>query len=176
MDFGWYGHVDIAAAVSLLVNQPAVDPDRVGVMGLSMGGEEALGAAAADPRIKAVVAEGATARSERDKQWLADLYGLRGRVQLGLEWLQYSLTDLLTSASKPAGLADAVTVAGRPVLLITAGSAPDEGHAAEHLRERSPTRVSTWTVPGAAHTQSLAVDPQRWETTVVGFLGSVLGP
>lgn len=175
MDFGWYGDLDIAAAVSFLEAQPEIDPERMGAIGLSMGGEEALGAVGTDRRIMAVVAEGATARNESDKAWFADVYGLRGRIQLALEWAQYSLADLLTDAPKPTPLADAVSSAGRPILLITAGRVPDEGHMAEQLSQRSPTRVSTWTVPGAGHTQGLNVDPEGWEARVIGFLDSALG-
>ena len=77
--------------------------DRIAVLGLSMGGEEAIGAAGADGRIAAVVAEGATGRTDADKAWFADLYGFRGRIQLGLEWLQYTLTDLFWSGTNSDG-------------------------------------------------------------------------
>jgi len=71
MDLGWYGDQDIIGAVDFLAEQPGVDPTRIGLLGLSMGGEEAVGAAAADPRIKAVVAEGVTGRTAADRdQWL----------------------------------------------------------------------------------------------------------
>ena len=52
--------------------RPTCEPGRVAALGLSMGGEEALGAAASDPRIRAVVAEGATTRVAGDKAWLSD--------------------------------------------------------------------------------------------------------
>ena len=58
MDAGWHGNADLAGAMAFLVGRPDVDPLRVGAVGLSMGGEEAIGAAASDPRIRAVVAEG----------------------------------------------------------------------------------------------------------------------
>lgn len=175
MDFGWYGDMDVTAAVDYLAGLREVDAARIGVIGLSMGGEEAIGAAAADPRIKAIVAEGATARSEADKTWFTDVYGLRGRIQLGLEWAQYTLTDLLTDAARPTPLADAVEAAGRPLLLITAGGVPDEANAAEYLRDRAPARVSVWTVPGAGHIQGLSTDPSGWESRVIGFLDANLG-
>lgn len=60
MDFGWRGDEDVAAAVTFLRAQPDVDDERIAAVGMSMGGEEAIGAAADDTRIKAVVAEGAT--------------------------------------------------------------------------------------------------------------------
>ena len=53
-----------------------------------MRGEEAIGAAATDPRIRAAVAEGATGRTAADKAWLSDAYGWRGRLQEGLEHVQ----------------------------------------------------------------------------------------
>lgn len=177
MDFGWYGDDDIVGAVAYLVARPDVDPDRIGVVGFSMGGEEAIGAIAADPRIRAVVAEGATVRTNADQAWFDDVYGLRGTVQLGLEWIEFTLTDLLTAASPPTPLAAAVRAAApRPVLLVVAGQVADEGHAARHIRRASPDSVSIWVVPGAGHTGGHAVDPAGWESTVVGFLDEALSP
>jgi len=175
MEFGWYGDLDIAAAVTFLRGQPDVDSDRIAVLGLSMGGEEAIGAAAAEPRIAVVVAEGATARTAADKAWFADVYGWRGRVQLVLERIQYGVADLLTPASPPATLAASARDASpKPVLLITAGDVADEGHAAEYIREYSPDNVTVWTVPGAGHTEGLTVAPILWEEKVVDFLDAAL--
>lgn len=49
MDLGWWGESDTAAAVDLLASRPDVEPGRIGVLGLSMGGEEAVVAAAPTP-------------------------------------------------------------------------------------------------------------------------------
>ncbi len=175
MDFGWYGDADIAAAVSFLAEQPEVDAERIAALGLSMGGEEALGAAVAAPRIAAVVAEGATGRTDADKAWLPDVYGFRGRIQLGLEWVQFTLTDLLTDASKPVALVDAArSAAPRPALLIAAGQVPDEAQAAAYIQSGAPASVILWVVPGAGHTQGLSVAPAEWERTVIGFLDAAL--
>jgi uncharacterized protein len=46
---------DLRSAVSLLAAHPAVDPARVGAVGICLGGGYAVRAAAADPRIRAVV-------------------------------------------------------------------------------------------------------------------------
>ncbi len=81
MDFGWHGDADIAGAVAFLQSRPDVDGARVGVVGMSMGGEEAIGAAAANTGIRAVVAEGATSRTAADKAFLPGVYGIGGRIQ-----------------------------------------------------------------------------------------------
>ena len=71
MDFGWFGDQDLAGAVSWLCSCPGVDRRRIAAVGLSMGAEQALGAAATDSRIAAVVAEGATGRAAGDDDWLS---------------------------------------------------------------------------------------------------------
>jgi pimeloyl-ACP methyl ester carboxylesterase len=175
MDFGWHGDADTAAAVDFLVGQPEVDADRIAVVGMSMGGEEAIGAAGSDERIAAVVAEGATARTDQDKTWLIEAYGWRGRVQVGLEWLQYGFTELLSGSERPISLAEAAAGASpTPILMITGGSVPDEGQAAAHVQGAADDNVSVWTVPGAGHIQGLSVSPEEWEQVVIGFLDQAL--
>lgn len=152
MDFGWYGDLDLAGALDFLATRPEVDPQRLAVLGLSMGGEEAIGAAGTDPRIRAVVAEGATHRSAADLAWLSDEYGLRGWLQRGLNWAQTAVTDVLTDASRPPSLAS--------VANAVAAVAPD--------------RATSWVVEGAGHTGGLDAQPVAWEQRVVGFLDEAL--
>jgi pimeloyl-ACP methyl ester carboxylesterase len=175
MDFGWHGEQDIRAAIDYLSTRPEVDQEAIAVLGLSMGAEEAIGAIGEDPRVGAVVAEGTGARVETDKGWYAEQYGLRGRIQLALEWVQYSLADALTDATKPPPLADSLSMADpRPVLLIPAGQAPDEIRVAEHLERSSPGNVTIWIVPDAPHMGGLRVSPTEWEDTVISFLSEEL--
>ena len=175
MDFGWYGDLDTQAAVSFLADQPDVDDTRIAAVGLSMGGEEAIGALAADKRLRAVVAEGATNRVPGDKAWLSDEFGWRGTVQRGVEWLLYNAADLLTAADQPGTLRAAVAAAApRPVLLIAGGAIPDEARAARFIQGGSPATVQLWVVPGAGHTDALATHPAEWEARVASFLAAAL--
>lgn len=174
MDFGWHGDEDVAAAVTFLAQQPEVDGGRIGVVGMSMGGEEAIGAMAADVRISAVVAEGASARTDADKVWFEERYGWRGWIQVRLEWLQYTVADLLTGADKPGSLASAAQASSpRPILLITAGESAAELGSAEHIGAAADN-VTIWAVPGAGHIQGLSAAPGEWEDRVVGFLDAAL--
>ena len=170
MDFGWHGDADIAAATRYLANRSDVDRQRIGVVGMSMGGEEALGASATNALIQAVVAEGATARSAADEAWLSDQFGVRGLMQEQLERLQDGVTDALTSASVPTSSRAAVEASDARYLLITAGDVADEGHAAAYVAGGAPDRVETWTVPDAGHTDGLQTQPDEWEARVIAFL------
>lgn len=175
MDFGWYGDLDIAAALSYLESRPEVDPGRLGAVGMSMGGEQVVGAAATDTRIRAVVGEGVTGRTAADKGWLPRHW--RGRIQRGIDGVLYGTTDLLTEASPPIRLRDAVRQAApRPVLLIAGGAVMGnaEEDADRWIQAGSPDTVELWVVPDAGHTGALRTQPQKWEATVIGFLDDML--
>ena len=175
MDFGWRGDLDIGAATAFLASRTDIDAERIGVVGFSMGGEEAIGAAAAHRRIRAVVAEGATARRAADKAWLSDAYGWRGWVQERLERAQDSVTALLTEASPPTSLRAAVAMASATrFLLITAGNVDDERRAASFIGAGTGGRAQVWEVAGADHTGGYDVDPEGWRERVVGFLDDAL--
>lgn len=178
MDFGWYGDSDASGAVDFLTQQRDVSPGRIGLLGMSMGGEQAIGAAGVDGRVAAVVAEGATNRVAADKGYL-EVYGARGELQQGVDRVTYWLTGLLTDAPEPNSLRASVSTATtRPeptsFLLITAGEVPDEGHAADYIRGSSTDAVQTWTVPGAGHTQGLEEAPAEWEERVIAFFANSL--
>lgn len=174
MDFGWHGDADIGAAVRFLAARSDVDRERIGAVGLSMGGEEAIGATATNPIIRAVVAEGATGRTAGDSAWLSDEFGIRGVFQEQVEQVQDRVTDLLTSASVPTSLRAAVEAGGARYLMITAGDVTDEGRAAAYIAAAAPDRAETWSITGAGHTAGLRTAAVEWERRVIGFLSGVL--
>ena len=176
MDWGWYGEADIAAAVTYLAGRADVDAGRIAVVGLSMGGEQAIGAAGADERIRAVVAEGVTGRQAQDLHWLSDVHGRRGALTEGLHHVTTAVADVLSPASVPPTLRSAAAAAApRPVLLVVAGTVPDEQHAAADIQRAAPDSVTVWTVPGADHTGGLHTDPATWTRTVLDFLDAGTG-
>lgn len=176
MDFGWFGDQDVGGAVAFLQEQPDVDGDRIGAVGMSMGGEEAIGASAAVDAIRAVVAEGATGRVAGDQAWLSDDFGVSGAISEAAAAVTYGFADLLTSVGPPSTLHDAVRAAQRPTLLIAGGAVEDEPRAGRYIRSASPATVELWVVPGAGHTAGLRTDPDGWEARVIGFLDEALRP
>ena len=170
MDFGWWGDRDTSAAVSWLEARPDVRGGAIGVLGMSMGGEEAIGAAASDHRIRAVVTEGALWRGSMDDSWLPQT--LLGFVDRGTLAVQTQVANLLTSAPEPNGLRESlVAIAPRRVLLI-AGQPELRGDRS--YRNASPSNVQLWELPDTPHTEGLTKHPQQWETRVVGFFNQTL--
>jgi dienelactone hydrolase len=63
---GWHGDRDVAGAFRFLTHQSGIDPHRIAGLGLSMGAEELLRAAAGGVPLAAVVADGAGASTSTD--------------------------------------------------------------------------------------------------------------
>jgi dienelactone hydrolase len=175
MDFGWWGDRDLAAAVSFLARQPGIRAGKIAVLGESMGGEQALAAAGSDPRVRAVVAEGAEGQQLADRGWRP--HDITGILDRGMEWVQYTAAGLLSGAPRPMSIPDSIRAAApRPMLIIAGGASADEPAAARWFQAASPATVRVWIVPGAGHTQGLATAPRAWEARVTGFLDRTLSP
>lgn len=171
MDVGWFGTIDVAAATAYLEKRPDVDDSKIGVVGLSMGGEEAITAAASNRSIAAVVAEGATARDAADVE---PALGVTGAIERITSWTQFRLADLMTDASTPEPLVSAArSTAPTPVLLIAGDGEHD---ANERLRAAAPDTIALWIVADAPHIGALTSRPQEWEARVVDFLDAALEP
>jgi len=175
MDFGWWGDPDLAAAVSFLARQPGSQAGKIAVLGESMGAEQALAAMGSDPRIRAVVAEGATGQQLADHGWRP--HDITGIIDRGMEWVQYTTAGLLSGAPRPTSIPDAIRAAvPRPVLIIAGGAVASEPVAARWFQAASPATVQVWIVPHAGHTQGLATAAGAWDAHVTGFLDAALGP
>ena len=164
MDFGWQGGRDIAAAVSFLARQPGVRPGKIAVVGESMGGEQGLAAIGGDPRIGAVVAEGATGQQLADHGWQPP--GIEGALTHGMEWVMFTAAGLISGAPRPVSIPDSIRgAAPRPVLIIAGAAKADEPIAARWFQAASPATVHVWVVPHAGHTQGLGTAPAPGKPT-----------
>lgn len=173
MEFGWGSDPDIRAAVDYLVARSEVDAARVGVLGASMGGEQAITAAATDERLRAVVADGASGRTFGDAAEHPELVG--GWIGIPGAWVQFAVTDLLADASPPIPLVDAIAaIAPRPVLLI-AGEERQEAAANPNLAEAGGPTVELWELPDTGHIAGVRTHPEEYERRVVGFFDAALG-
>jgi uncharacterized protein len=161
----------VVGAVAWLHGQDAVDPKRIGVLGLSMGGEVAITAAASTDGLAAVVAEGVSARVPADLAYLrGDATGIIQRVDGEVMW---ALARLMTDVAPPMPLDEAVARATDVPLLVIVGRSEDEVAAARLLTTARPT-LEVWELPETPHIQSLELHPDEWRARVIGFFDTTL--
>ena len=171
--FGWNAQADLNAAVVFLQHRPDVDPNRIGGIGLSVGGETLIQAAAESDGLKAIVADGAGSRSIRE-----DLSrpgsGKWGEIPTSIV---ITLGTMLFSNHTAAPNLKTLVgrIAPRPLFLIYGA------HDQANVRDLAPVYYAAagspkliWRVPGAGHTGAAKVHPCEYERRVVGFFDRAL--
>ena len=164
--FGWQGERDVHAAVKFLQSRPDVEAGRIGGIGLSVGGEMMIEAAAESNALKAIVSEGGSGRSVRDE--LANPGG-KWQYVVGNSVATVG-TALFTSDTPPADLKSLVTKIENPAFFIFgAKGQPTEKPANDEFYKvkRGPKEI--WEVPGSKHMGGIDARPAAYERRVVGF-------
>jgi pimeloyl-ACP methyl ester carboxylesterase len=167
---GWYGELDVKPGIDYLLARGDVRDGRVGVVGMSMGGQQAVAAAGDDPRIRAVVADGVVGRHSSEIDAPNAIDGLMG-------WMMMQATELTTGAPHPTPLVDAVRAASpHQVLVIAAGKGAMgmEADFANQLVNASPKTVEVWNVDDVSHTQAFSKHRGEWTARVTEFLDAAL--
>ena len=174
--YGWGSTRDIDAAVGWLRRRPDVQKRRIGGLGLSMGGEQMLEAAARNPGLKAVVSEGAGIRSIREAALEKSLSPLERVLAYPQDLAQTVSVWLLGGDTVPMSLRTAAILIGpRPVFFIYGGHGQEAEKSVNPVYYRSAfAPKSIWKVPGAAHTQGIETQPKEYERLVVGFFNKAL--
>jgi dienelactone hydrolase len=174
--FGWQGERDAHAAVRFLQTRADVDPERIGGIGRSVGGEMLIEAAAESDAFKAVVSEGGSGRSVRDE--LAN-HGFRVGELTGLA-TQAVLTGAVAVFTNNLPPEDLKSLAGRisprAAFFIygehgQGGSEkkPNQGFYAEAGEPKE-----LWEVPGAQHVGGITTQPTEYERRVIAFFDEAL--
>jgi uncharacterized protein len=163
---GWHGSADVAAAVAFLRSRPEVDPGSIALLGLSMGAEEGLRAAADGVPLSAVVADGAGASTFADQRLASD-----GAVAMSVAWASMRATAILSGTAEPPALRSIVGRIHVPVLLIASG-ARDEARIDRAYQRRIGAHAQLWYLPGARHTRALERYPRSYAARVTRFLAA----
>ena len=168
---GWQGHRDIAAAIDFLQTRPEVDDERIGGIGLSVGGEMMIEEAAQNDELKAIVSEGAGVRSSREA------IHVDGAGKIAYSWI-FGVTTigtaLWTSNLPPRSLTDLSAEVTQPALFIHA----DPGQGGEILTDKyyeaAKGPKELWQAPGG-HVGAFRSAPAEYERRVIGFFDRTLG-
>jgi fermentation-respiration switch protein FrsA (DUF1100 family) len=170
--FGWQGERDVLAAVDFLQKREDVDPNRIGAIGLSVGGEILIEAATETTALRAIVVEGASGRSVRD--------GLVNRDEpwWGLPSLAISSasTALFTNTLPPADLKGLVSrISPRAVFFVYGERGqPAERPANQGFYAAAGQPKAIWEVPDAKHMGAIDAQPREYEQRIIAFFEAQL--
>jgi dipeptidyl aminopeptidase/acylaminoacyl peptidase len=173
-----YGPDEIRQIHNILVSirsDPHVDPDNLFIIGFSLGGAMAIGAAGADPdrHIRGIVADSAYADLESVASRYVSAFGVIPSV---LAWPARRVTFSTASAIhsidfdtlNPADWAERILC---PVLLVHGKSdwrIPPQN--SEQILERLGTDKELWLVDNAGHTGAFSENPGEYVRRVADFL------
>ena len=170
---GWNSPTDVHAAVDYLSSRPEVDPERIGAIGFSVGGEILIQAAAESDQLAAIVSEGGSQRSLREglnfsgwSKWL----GVPSGVALTAG------TSVFGNQTPPPNLKDLVAeISPRAVFLIYATDGQiGEVELTDDYYDAAGDPKQIWEVPGGGHIGGYAAYPQEYEQRVVDFFDAEL--
>jgi hypothetical protein len=167
---GWAGNHDVKAAIAFLRARPDVDPDRIGGVGLSVGGEVLLQTAAETDELNAVVSEGAGMRSVREA---VHLPGTDKLVATPVFAIVTAGTAVFGNDLPPRGLTDLSSEITEPVLFIHATPGQGGETLTERYYEAAKGPKEYWAAPGG-HTGAIDAAPQEYERRVVEFFDRTL--
>jgi uncharacterized protein len=164
--FGLTERRDIMGAVDWLETQ-GFQPGTIGVLGVSMGAAAAIGAAAEDPDIGALVADCSYAEifPLMERHWTS-ASGLPNAFLPSTLFAGRFVVGVDLTQARPVDEIGRIT---RPVLVIH--GAEDRFTPVEHGRQLAAAAPAAeyWEVPGAGHAGSYAADPQAYGERVAGF-------
>jgi hypothetical protein len=167
---GWQGERDVHAAVKYLQSRPDVDPGRIGAIGLSVGGEMLIEAAAESDALKAIVSEGASGRSIRDGNPGGTWDSVIGTSVIT------AATALYTDNLPPRSLESLVPkIHGAAFFVYGEKGQPGEQPANERFYELARGTKELWEVPGSGHMDGADAQPVEYERRIVGFFDRTLG-
>ena len=164
--YGWGATADIDAGVDFLRRRPGVD--SVAGLGLSVGGEQMIEAAAGNRQLGPIVSEGAGQRSIRETL----IRGPQAALMLPHAAVLTTSTAVFSGESPPPSLEREMSRLTTRALLITA----ENGNGGEELNEEYvkataiPGLAELWEVPGATHTGGFETRPAEYAARVTKLL------
>jgi fermentation-respiration switch protein FrsA (DUF1100 family) len=171
--FGWADADDVPVALEFLDGRAEVEPERVGILGFSQGGQIALRAVAASDRFRAIVAE---------EPGFSTLEDLPRRTGFGDRWIVFNYRlgfkglEWWTRVQNPSGVVEGLSrIAPRPVLLIATGPTEEPGYwLVRHFYDQASEPKTWWHVPEAGHGQVPRVRREEYEERVVSIFDQSL--
>lgn len=165
---------DLRSVIDAVARHPYVDPNKIAEFGFSIGADISILEAAADPRVKAVVADGS---------WPSLTGYLKSRLNDQIThptaWLSFRLLELRTGANLGAVNPAAVIarISPRPILLMDGLADTDvtpRGTTANFAHAKSPRQL--WLAKGEGHEDTVRPGGAATSPRLSAFFAHALLP
>jgi uncharacterized protein len=169
---GWAGDRDLDAAIAFLGNRPDVEANRIGGIGLSVGGEMLLDRAADSSDLRAVVSDGAGIRSAREATLGS---GVNRWFGLPFWTMTTAGVALFANDLPPPSLKELVPkISPRSIFLIYAGHGRGGEGLTSRYFEAAGEPKTLWKIPEAGHTGGIMARPAEYERRMITFFDQAL--
>jgi pimeloyl-ACP methyl ester carboxylesterase len=169
--FGWKDVDDVKTALVFLSNCAEVDPDRIGILGFSIGGQIAIRATAEYHQIKAIIADDPGFVTVDDAPKPSTL---RERILYLVSWIDGRGVALWTGIPIPAGIPDVIkAISPRPIMFIDTGQA--EGRRlVRYFYGIADEPKQLWEIPETYHGGQYAARSLEYEEKMITFFNDAL--
>lgn len=159
---------DLLKAIETVSRQPAVNPHRVGLYGVTTGGYAALVAAEQSPLVKALVVD--TTFDHPLEMYKAEIDRRLGRSSWGFYHLAEMEFRLFTLRSKPYPVGSNLSkLGGMPKLFMKGRDIPSLADAAEKLFKNAPPPKQLLVLEHSQSTLASRPEKDEYEKQVLAF-------
>lgn len=159
---------DVLGAVDYLRSRPDIDPERIGALGISLGAQAVVRAAAQPSMLRAVVAEGIGPSSLEDHGGRPTT--LRRWINYPVNWLMYTLSNFMSDL-QPEQITSTSKVLHHltcPIMLISTGKGYEQ-YFNQRFYQAACSPKTLWEIPKARHAGGYFKDPAIYQTKIVHF-------
>ncbi len=169
--YGWAAVNDLLNALDFVQSQPDVNPERIGAVGFSVGGQITLRTAAQTDVIKALVVDGSSTAVAQD---VPAPITLREWASMPTGWLYYEAISIFSGVPKPNGVMDSIpAIAPRPVLFISTGTGQEQRLTRRYYEAASEPKL-LFEIPEASHGAGLNARPDEYAERMLLLFGAGL--
>ncbi|HVX29853.1 MAG TPA: alpha/beta hydrolase [Nitrolancea sp.] len=167
---------DLVAAVDYLATRPDVDRERIGALGVSLGGSVSILAAAQDARIAALVDDSGFSDAANVVSTSFQTFLHIPAFPFAPLTIRFAQWRMGANMNDVRPVAHIGTISPRPILIIhglSDSAVPPDNSERNYAAAGEPKEI--WWVPDADHVRAFEVDPDEYKRRVTGFFVKSLG-
>jgi pimeloyl-ACP methyl ester carboxylesterase len=169
--FGWQDVKDVKAALEFLSRTENVNPDRIGILGFSIGGQIAIRATAEYEEIKAIIADDPSFVTIDDAPRPLNI---KEKTTYLASWITSRCVSLWTGIHIPVGIPEKIKeISPRPIMLIVTGETRGRD-LVRYFYQIAYQPKELWEIPETYHGGQLKTRPLEYEDKMITFFNNNL--